>query len=244
MKCSVIVPVYNHERAIGSVVEQLKPYGLSCYLINDGSSELCSAVLRDLAGRENHWLTLLERRANGGKGAAVIDGMRRAFADGFSHALQIDADGQHDLADIQRFVASAERYPDRMILGRPCFDENAPKGRVYGRRLTNVWIWINTLSLAIGDGMCGFRCYPLAAVERLLIGARLGQRMDFDIDIAVRLYWQGVEVVNLDTQVRYPVDGVSHFKMLQDNLMISRKHAELFFGMLWRAPELLARRWQ
>ncbi len=238
----VIVPVYNHEEAVGRVVAQLKPYGFPCYLVNDGSSPACTQVLRELAERENDWITLLERPANGGKGAAVTEGLWQAIADGFSHALQIDADGQHDPDDIGRFVAASERHPEKLILGRPRFDASAPKGRLYGRRFTNLWIAINTLSSAIGDGMCGFRCYPLAAVNRLLDSARLGQRMDFDIEIVVRLYWQGVDVVNIDTDVRYPLDGVSHFKLLKDNLLISRKHAQLFFAMLPRIPLLLARR--
>lgn len=241
MKCCVIVPVYNHEAAIASVVKQLKPFGLTCYLINDGSSAACTDILRSLAETEGEWIVLLERKANGGKGAAVIDGLHKAINDGFSHALQIDADGQHNFSDIGRFLAAAERRPDCQILGKPRFDRSVPKSRLYGRQITNVWIWINTLSFAIADGMCGFRCYPLAAVAPLLRSAHLGQRMDFDIDIAVRLYWLGVDVINIETDVNYPLDGVSHFQMLRDNLMISRKHARLFFGMLRRAPMLLLR---
>ena len=113
---------------------------------------------------------------------------------------------------------------------------------MYGRQFTNLWIWINTLSLEIADGMCGFRCYPLPAIEQLLKTTSLGQRMDFDIDILVRLSWQGVRIINLPTEVQYPLDGVSHFKMLEDNLLISKKHAQLFFGMLWRSPLLLLRK--
>ncbi|WP_404358321.1 glycosyltransferase family 2 protein [Methylotuvimicrobium sp. KM1] len=244
MKVCVIIPVYNHEDAVGTVVEQLKPYGLPCYLINDGSTPSCTSVLKRLAEREQDWIVLYERPENGGKGAAVIDGLRLAIADGFSHALQIDADGQHRLEDIDRLLKVAERHPNRLILGKPRFDDTVPKGRLYGRQFTNLWIWINTLSLSIADGMCGFRCYPLAAVEPLLRSARMGLRMDFDIEIAVRLYWQGVDVVNVETEVRYPLDGVSHFDMLRDNLLISRKHAQLFFGMLIRLPRLLMRHWR
>lgn len=244
MKACVIIPVYNHEDAVGTVVEQLKSYGLPCYLINDGSASSCTSVLKRLAEREQDWVVLYERAENGGKGAAVIDGLRLAIADGFSHALQVDADGQHRLEDIERLLKAAERHPNRLILGKPRFDETVPKGRLYGRQFTNLWIWINTLSFAIADGMCGFRCYPLAAVEPLLTSTRMGLRMDFDIEIAVRLYWRGVDVVNVETEVRYPLDGVSHFDMLRDNLLISRKHAQLFFGMLRRLPHLLMRHWR
>jgi hypothetical protein len=82
------------------------------------------------------------------------------------------------------------------------------------------------------------------AVDKLLKSVQLGQRMDFDIEVAVRLYWQGVDIVNIDTEVQYPLDGISHFQMLQDNLLISKKHAQLFFGMLWRLPRLLLRHWR
>ncbi len=241
MKTCVIIPVYNHQEAIGHVVGALKPFGLPCYLVNDGSSPACSAALKQLAEQGRDWLTLYERAHNGGKGAAVMDGLRLAIADGFSHAIQVDADGQHKLEDISRLLAASVQYPDRLILGKPCFDGTVPKKRLYGRQFTNLWIWINTLSFAIADGMCGFRCYPLAATDKLLNSVRMGERMDFDIEVAVRLYWQGVDVVNVDTQVQYPLDGISHFRMLQDNVLISRKHAQLFFGMLWRIPALLLR---
>lgn len=244
MKTCVIIPVYNHEEAIGQVVGRLKPFGLPCYLVNDGSSMRCSAELRRIAQQEKDWITLYERDRNGGKGAAVMDGLQLAIAGGFSHAIQIDADGQHRLADISRFLTASEQHPDKLILGKPHFDATVPKKRLYGRQFTNLWIWINTLSVAIADGMCGFRCYPLAAVDNLLKSVQLGQRMDFDIEIVVRLYWQGVNVVNIDTEVQYPLDGISHFQMLQDNLLISRKHAQLFFGMLWRLPRLVLRHWR
>lgn len=244
MKACVIVPVYNHEQAIPEVVARLKAHGLFCLLVNDGSSAACSNVLDAIAEREAGWLALINRPENGGKGAAVIDGFNEAIRLGFTHALQIDADGQHDIDDIPAFLAAGRRQPDAMILGRPVFDDSVPKGRLYGRQFTNLWIAINTLSLAIADGMCGFRLYPLAAVARLLETARIGRRMDFDIDIVVRLYWQGTNAVNLPTRVRYPCDGVSHFQLWRDNAMISAIHARLFLGMLARLPRLLMRYWR
>ncbi len=241
MKTCIIIPVYNHQQAIGKVVDELQALDLHCFLINDGSSLECSAVLKQIAEQHAGWLTLYERQRNGGKGAAVVDGLKLAISQNFSHAIQLDADGQHNLQDISRFLAASDQHPDSLILGQPAFDDSVPAKRLYGRWFTNLWIWINTLSFAIADGMCGFRCYPLLAVDSLLKSTTLGQRMDFDIEIVVRLYWLGLDVINIDTEVRYPVDGISHFKMLQDNLLISKKHAQLFFGMLWRFPQLIMR---
>jgi glycosyltransferase involved in cell wall biosynthesis len=244
MKTCIIIPVYNHEAAITKVLANLKPFGIPTFLINDGSSAQCSQVLSACAKQESEWLTLIIRSENGGKGAAVLDGFKAALSLGFSHAIQIDADGQHDLNAIPAFLAASEKHPAAMILGQPLFDPSAPKSRVYGRRITNFWIRINTLSLAIADGMCGFRLYPLAAVGLLMRSTQIAKRMDFDIDIVVRLYWQNVDAINIPVAVHYPLDGVSHFKLWRDNLMISKVHAKLFFGMLCRIPQLLNRQRQ
>jgi glycosyltransferase involved in cell wall biosynthesis len=244
LKTCIIIPVYNHEQALPHVIAAIKPFGLHCFLIDDGSSASCRAVLEDCARREAGWLTLITRAENGGKGAAMLDGFQSAIAEGFTHALQIDADGQHLADDISRFLAASRRHPEALIAGQPIFGRDAPKSRQYGRQFTNLWVWINTLSFAIGDAMCGFRVYPLMAVEQVCNTVPLVLRMDFDIDIIVRLYWQGVRVINLPTRVSYPLDGVSHFRLGRDNLMISKIHARLFFGMLARLPGLVLRHWQ
>jgi glycosyltransferase involved in cell wall biosynthesis len=237
-----VVPVYNHEHAIGITVEHLAAHGVPILLVDDGSNASCAAVLRELASLHAGQVTLLRLDQNGGKGAAVIAGMRQAAALGASHVLQIDADGQHDTADVPRFLAEAATHPDAVTNGQPLYDESVPTGRLVGRYATHVWVWINTLSLDIADSMCGFRVYPLAATLALLDRESVGRRMDFDIEIIVRLHWAGVPVRNLPTRVTYPLDGVSHFHLWRDNARISAMHARLFFGMLWRLPRLSVRR--
>lgn len=238
----IVVPVYDHEHAIGTTVERLLPHGLPIQLVDDGSRESCAQVLRDLAERHAGRVWLHRLSQNGGKGAAVIAGMRAVATRGASHALQIDADGQHDAGDAPRFLAEAKAHPDAVINGRPVYDESVPKGRLIGRYATHVWVWINTLSLDIADSMCGFRVYPLAPTLALLARERVGLRMDFDVEVIVRLHWAGLAVRSIPTRVTYPLDGVSHFQLWRDNVRISKMHARLFFGMLWRMPRLLARR--
>ncbi len=238
----VVVPVYDHEHAIGTTVERLLPHGVPVLLVDDGSVASCAAVLRELASHHAGQVSLLRLDENGGKGAAVIAGMRQAATLGASHVLQIDADGQHDTADVPRFLAESAAHPDAVINGRPLYDESVPIGRLVGRYATHVWVWINTLSLDIADSMCGFRVYPLAATLALLDREYVGRRMDFDIEIIVRLHWAGVPIRTVPTRVTYPLDGVSHFRLWRDNARISAMHTRLFFGMLWRAPRLLLRR--
>lgn len=239
--CAVI-PVYNHESAITTVVDALLASHLPCILVDDASDKSCADVLDQLALRDD--VHLIRLATNQGKGGAVMTGMREASRLGFSHALQVDADGQHDLQDVTRFIELSRAHPDAVICGYPQYDESVPKGRLYARYLTHVMVWINTLSLQIRDSMCGFRVYPLPPTLALIESTKIGKRMDFDSDILVRLAWRNLPMAWLQTKVHYPLDGVSHFRMFHDNVLISRMHTRLFFGMLLRSPLILWRRWR
>ena len=242
MNTCLVIPVFNHGATLANVLAQLEPFGLPVILVDDGSGADTAHILRQLSNDHPERITLYTRTENGGKGAAVMDGLRQAQLLGFSHALQIDADGQHRSADLPRFLDAARDNPNALITGTPQYDASVPKGRLYGRYLTHVWVWINTLSLDIRDSMCGFRVYPLASTLAIINRAALGKRMEFDCEILVRLHWQGSPIINLPTAVQYPENGLSHFRMLKDNLLISKMHARLFFGMLVRLPWILQRR--
>jgi glycosyltransferase involved in cell wall biosynthesis len=239
---TIVVPVYEHHRAVARLLPRLQAHGLPVLLVDDGSGDACAAALRDLAAASPAQVSLLRLARNEGKGGAVIAGMREAHRRGYTHALQIDADGQHDPAQVPEFVALSRAAPDALVSGRPVYDDSVPKARLYGRYATHIWVWINTLSLDIADSMCGYRVYPLAPVLALLERATLGRRMDFDTEVMVRLHWDGVPVRQLPTRVTYPADGISHFRLWRDNARISAMHARLFAGMLWRLPRLLARK--
>ncbi|PTU31399.1 glycosyltransferase family 2 protein [Stenotrophobium rhamnosiphilum] len=240
-KPCIVIPFYNHEGAIAQTLASIKSAGLPCWLVDDGSDQRCTAVLEALAAREVSWLHLIRYRTNAGKGQAVMVGCAAANQEGFTHALQLDADGQHDVADIPKLLALAESNPTALITGVPIYDDSVPRGRLYGRYITHFWVWIHTLSFQIKDSMCGYRVYPLASTLDIWNTQHIGRRMDFDIEIMVRMFWAGASVLSVPTKVTYPLDGVSHFNMTRDNLRISWMHTKLFFGMLARLPRLL---WQ
>lgn len=242
----VVIPFYNHAGSIPAVIAALKSLGLRCYLVNDGSDASCDAVLAQLAGDESSWLRVINYQPNQGKGMAVMTGMDAAARDGYTHVAQIDADGQHRVEDLITLLKQARIHPQAMITGFGEFDASVPRSRLYGRYITHVWVWINTLSLQVRDSMCGLRVYPVAPTLSIWRNSHLGTRMSFDIEILVRLCWRGVRIVNVAVPVTYPMDGVSHFKVWRDNVQISVAHARMFAGMLWRSPLLLwhnLRRW-
>lgn len=240
-KPCIVIPFYNHEGAIERTLMSIKSFGLPCWLVDDGSDERCAVVLESLAEREADWLHLIRYRPNYGKGQAVMVGCAAAFHEGFTHALQLDADGQHDVTDIPTLLSQAQAKPSALVTGVPVYDDSVPRGRLYGRYVTHFWVWIETLSFQVKDSMCGFRVYPLAPALKVWNSNHVGRRMDFDIEIMVRMFWAGAPVLSVPTRVTYPVDGVSHFNMTRDNLRISWMHTRLFFGMLIRLPRLL---WQ
>lgn len=239
MKLCAIVPSYNHHRVVGEVVRALRAADIPVFLIDDGSAEETRLVLSALAGPG---VTVHRLPQNGGKGAAVLTGFRLARAEGYSHALQVDADGQHDLTRLEALIATSKAEPTALVSGQPRYDASIPTGRKIGRWITHVWVWIETLSLSITDSMCGFRIYPLEATERLMALEPIGHYMDFDTDIMVRLFWRGTPVVMVPVDVTYPPDNTSNFAMVRDNVRISLMHTRLVFGMLARLPRFILRR--
>ena len=239
---AIVVPVYNHGGALDHVLDQLAPYNLPCLLVDDGSDESCQRVI-ECATKARDWVASIRLPNNQGKGAAVSAGLMKLELQGdVTHVMQIDADGQHNLDDIPTFLKAVKMNPDALILGQAMYDETVPKARLYGRYITHVWVWIETLSFSVRDTMCGFRVYPLKVTNDVIRSSTLGQRMAFDTEVVVRLFWREVRVINIPTLVHYPYDGVSHFSALTDNLFISVMHSRLFFRMLLGLPRLLVKR--
>ncbi|MTI11030.1 glycosyltransferase family 2 protein [Curvivirga aplysinae] len=237
----VVIPCYNHPRVIESLAKKLVSEGHVVLIIDDGSSEPTRSIVANLHDPDNH-LYAHHLDVNQGKGKAVIHGFELAKEMGFTHVLQVDADGQHDLEAIPDLIALAEKHPRDLITGVPVYDDTIPLSRKIGRWITHIWVWIETLSFQIKDSMCGFRVYPLEPVSNLLNRRQIGLRMDFDIEIMVRLAWDGIQIRNVPVKVTYPADNTSNFQTFEDNIRISKMHSKLFFEMLFRMPVLLMRK--
>lgn len=223
------------------LIEKLVDFSLPIIMVNDGSGTKEKALFQILSDN-TELLTVLHHDTNLGKGAAVQTGLKAAFLKGFTHALQVDADGQHNLADVEKLLKKSNENPLSLISGLPVYDESVPKHRYYARNITHFWVWVETLSFQIKDTMCGFRVYPLNSTVDLITKQSLGNRMDFDIEVMVKLYWNKVSTIFIPTAVEYPEHGISHFRPLADNILISWMHTRLCFGMLLRSPQLIFRK--
>ena len=233
LRICAVIPSYNHVRCVGDIVERLCGFGLPVLVIDDGSDATEASVLAAL-DNPGRGVRVIRLAANRGKGGAVREGFRAASEAGFTHVLQADADGQHDLSAVPRMLDIAERHPDALVSGQAVYDESAPRGRRIARWITHLWVFVETLSLRVTDSMCGLRIYPLDLAASVVDREPVGNRMDFDIALMVRLCWRGVKVAMVPVCVRYPPGNVSNFQPWRDNVRISWMHTGLVFGMLGR----------
>jgi glycosyltransferase involved in cell wall biosynthesis len=241
MKQGFLIPIYRHGATVCSLAERLEAFGLPVIMVDDGNDADTRSLLAQYAAK-TPGVALVRLKKNSGKGGAVTAGLKRAAELWLTHVLQIDADGQHDDSKAAFFLEESARHPDMIICGYPEFDETAPKGRVRGRKISNFWAAVVTLSIELKEVLCGFRVYPVEASLRITRCLFLDKRMGFDPEILVRLYWNKVYPVYHPIKVSYPQDGVSNFRMVRDNIRISWMFSRLCVGMFLRLPLLIARK--
>ncbi len=240
----VLIPSYNPGAKVFETVQGAREQWNPVWVVVDGSTDGTAEALQTMA-RADPGLRVLIRSKNGGKGSAVLDGAVEALGAGYTHVLTMDSDGQHPPDRIRDFMATSAAKPASMVLGVPVFDSSAPSVRVKGRRISNYWANVETFDAGIQDSLFGFRVYPAEPLVRIMRSHFWMRRFDFDVEIAVRLSWSGVEAINLPAKVRYfrPEEGgVSHFNYLRDNVLLTSMHLRLFTAFIIRLPFLMVRR--
>ncbi len=212
------------------------------WVVVDGSDDGSADVLaNDVSGG----FRVITLPRNSGKGAAVMAGLTIAARQNFTHALVMDADGQHPEDQIAEFMAASIDEPDALILGVPVFGPEAPMVRVIGRRLSNWLANVQTLWAGINDSLFGFRVYPITALLQIMQQNSGMRRFDFDAEAAVRLVWAGARTRNLPARVRYisaDLGGVSHFRYGRDNVVLTLMYVRLMGGFLRRLPRMVLER--
>lgn len=240
----VLIPSYNPGEKVDDTVRRARAQWTPVWVVVDGSTDGSTARLQAMA-KGDPGLRVIVLRCNRGKGAAVLAGLNEAAAQGFTHALTMDSDGQHPADLIGAFMAASMSRPDCMVLGRPKFDDSAPRERVLARKLSNLCANIETLWAGIGDSLFGFRVYPIAPLRALMSKRHWMRGFDFDPEAAVRLCWEGIRPINVEAPVRYftrKEGGVSHFHYIRTNVLLIWMYFRLLFEFVLKLPLLVARR--
>ena len=240
----VLIPSYNPGAKGVETVRAARAQWAPVWVVVDGSTDGTAEALSELA-KSDPDVRVIVRPRNGGKGAAILDGLIEAQRAGFTHALTMDSDGQHPAQCIPSFMAASRASPEAMILGAPVFDASAPAIRVRGRKISNWATNVETLYAGIEDSLFGFRVYPIAPLVAVMHQTRWMRRFDFDAEAVVRLSWRGIRPINLPAPVRYfaaAEGGVSHFNYWRDNILLTSMYLRLALTWVIRMPVLIARR--
>ncbi|MCI4644114.1 MAG: glycosyltransferase family 2 protein [Hyphomonadaceae bacterium] len=237
----VLIPTYQHTRALPDILRYLTDRAIPVIVVDDGNPPEIAARIQEIC--QGFRAVHLEVCAvNGGKGSAVKHGLRAAAGLGWTHAIQLDADGQHDVKAVVSIAELARNNPDCVICAIPIYDDSIPKARRIGREITHFWVRLETMSNEIRDSMCGLRAYPLGETLAVVSREFIGNRMDFDTEILVHLSWRGLRIIELPVRVTYPEENISNFRMIADNVRISLMHTRLFLQSPVRVPIRLIRR--
>jgi len=238
----LLVPHYDHVDQFRAFLPKLAALGIPLLIVDDGSPVAAYEALSCLLNQYAPAAIVVRQETNSGKGAAMEAGFRAALQAGFSHAVVIDADGQHAVEDIAALSEVAERFPHELICGYPKFDKSIPPIRYYARHISLYLNWLQTLSTEIRDSMCGCRAYPVAETIQLIENHHMGRHMSFETEFLVKSIWYGLPMRWAQVRVIYPQEGKSHFRYIRDNVDLAVMHAKLFVGMLLRAPSLIRRK--
>jgi len=231
MKCCVLIPCYNHAATLGAVAAAARAHA-PVLIVDDGST----VPIPEVEG-----CTLLRLPRNQGKAAALRAGFRRAAELGYTHVITMDADGQHDAADLPRFLAAAREQPGALVLGvRDFVAAGAPAGRRRSNAVSSFWFRVET-GVRLGDTQCGFRCYPLALALELKV--RSGGYA-YELEFMVRASWAGTPVVPVPIRSTYEPDQIrnSHFRPIRDLLHITLINARLVLQCVF-VPRHLRAAW-
>jgi len=216
----IAIPLFNHGKTVRDVAIRALAVHDKVMVVDDGSTDGGADTLAGLDIR------LVRHPMNRGKGTAIMTAAREARSMGMTHMVTIDADGQHDPVEFDRFAQTIQRNPSAILVGRRDFrGVSIPRGRRFGRAFSNFWLRAQT-GRRIGDAQSGFRAYPLNVLERLKLREK---GFTFEIEVLVKAAWAGVELVDVDVSVVYAPKGgyVSHFRMVGDNARLSLLNARL-----------------
>lgn len=240
LKCCVLIPTYNNHATLKRVIDNVLGFTTNIFVVNDGSTDATAGILSTYED-----LQTINLPVNKGKGNALKTGFALAQKEGYDYAISMDSDGQHFPDDLHVFLDALENHPKEagplLVIGsRKMDDPSVPDKSSVGNRLSSFWYWVET-GVKLQDTQCGYRLYPLKAVNNLNLYTT---RFELEIEVIVKAAWNGVEVKNLPVKVLYdPQERVTHFKPWQDVARITLLNiCFVFIAAFYIAPRNLLRK--
>jgi glycosyltransferase involved in cell wall biosynthesis len=217
-----VIPAYNESKHIASVIQKARAF-LPVLVVDDGSKDDTASTA------EKNGAVVVRQVPNQGKGKALISGFHYALAEGFHAVVMLDADGQHDPAEISRFLQAYEEHHSDLVIGQREF-RYMPRLR----RTTNTfgtWMFSWAAGQYIPDNQSGYRLLSRRMMEATL--ASRETNFEFEVEMIVvcirnqfRMDWVPISTIYGDEK--------SHIRPL--------RHAYHFFRMVFQTRRALRRK--
>ena len=229
IKPLIVIPVYNHAGTLRDVVSRTLDVCGDVLVVDDGSTDGSAEAIKGLPVR------FIRHEKNRGKGAAILTAADEARKLGMSHIITIDADGQHDPANISQFIPVIRENPLAIVIGKRIFNsKTVPFSSRFGRSFSNFWLRVQT-GYSLKDTQSGFRAYPIVLFDWLKLYDR---RYSFEIEVLVKAAWAGIALKEVDISVHYPEPAkrISHFHPFMDNLALTILNTRLTIRAILPIP--------
>lgn len=237
----LVLPTYNNDRTVGSVLGKLLEHTSDIIVVNDGSTDTTAEILETFRSR---LVAVVSYPVNKGKGYALKCGFRKAMEKNYAYALTLDTDGQHDWSSVECLAEAAKASPDTLLIGSRCqYHDNMPGQNKFANRFSNFWFYVQT-GLSLPDTQSGCRLYPLRLMKNM---ALLTNRFEMEIEVLVRCAWRTIPIQAVPIAVYYAPQGkrISHFRPCRDFLRISWLNTVLtFLAVLYGHPKMLLSKWK
>ena len=229
------IPVYNNATTVKRVAVLCRDQGFPVVVVDDGSTDVPVADLLADTG-----IPVLTHDVNRGKGRAILTALSYIEKMHGRFMVTIDGDGQHDPADVQKFLPLIEKDPASIVIGcRNMNVENVPDSSKFGRAFSNFWLQLET-GMNMPDTQSGFRAYPVEYLAQMKLK---GAHYNFEVEVLARAIWAGLNVQSVEVGVWYPPreERISNFHPFRDNARISLMHMRLLARRLvpWPVKKLV-----
>src|SRR6185295_9792503 len=229
-KVAVLIPTFNNEQTVGSVINSVLEYSHDIIVVNDGSTDSTAELLQPF-----QQINLVSYSPNKGKGFALRKGFQRAIDLGYDYVITIDSDGQHFAEDLHKFLYALQDHPAAIIMGvRNMEQAGIPGKSSFGHKFSNFWFWVET-GIKMNDTQSGYRLYPIKLLRATNF---FTPKFEFEIEVMVRSVWKGIAMAEVPVKVFYAKENrVSHFRPFQDFTRITILNTALvFIAVLYIKP--------
>lgn len=212
MKIALVIPVYNEEDIIKSVIKNAYKFIRNIYVVNDASTDNTKKILSILR------IKIVQNKKNQGYTKTLEIGIRRAFNDGADYVITFDGDGQHSANDLENIIYVIEKKTPDLIIG---------KRSMKNRFMEEVFGIYSKLRFGFSDPLCGVKAYKKTLFYKY--GKSLETKHTIATEIIFRAIKDGVKYYEVPIKINKRINESRFGNQLKGNLLELRAFFNILF---------------